>query len=103
MAKGDVYRLPDGGLAIDVQSDVIYGFGTRLVIPLVAPGAINRPLPRLMPLVTVSLYDGSSEQLVLATPLMAAVPVKPLGRPVAALDQEHWGISAAIDMLLTGC
>jgi len=34
MAQFDVYRLADGELALDVQTDLLGSFDNRLVIPL---------------------------------------------------------------------
>ncbi len=97
MARFDVHRDIRGRLLLNVQSDLLPELGTRLVVPLMHPSSLPAPLKRLHPTVR---FDG--EDLVLATHLMAAVPLRALGRPLASLDSQYDTIKAAIDMAFNG-
>lgn len=97
MAKYDVYRLSNGTVVVDCQSDYIGLFDTRLVIPLLPPGEDAAPVARLQPLLRVG-----DDELILTTHLLAAIPKRELGRPVATLDRHSDAIDAALDMLITG-
>lgn len=96
MAQFDVYRLGET-LVVDVQSDFIQAYGTRLVIPLVDPSEDAQKVSRLSPELTV---DGRT--WLLATPLTAAVVRRELGQPVASLRAHEYVIKAALDMLISG-
>ena len=50
MARFDVYRIASG-LAVDVQSDLLYGLDTRMVVPLLPIGDAPLPAGRLNPVV----------------------------------------------------
>lgn len=54
-------------------------------------------MKRLQPVLP---FEGLS--FVMATQLMAAVPVRNLGRPVGSLDDHYDEIKAAIDMIFLG-
>jgi len=45
-------------------------------------------------------FDGAD--LILATHLMAAVPLRSLGRPLESLDNQYDTIKSAIDMAFNG-
>ena len=96
MARFDLH-LRQGRLVVDVQADIIPYMGTRLVVPLYEPDEVPRTMPRLHPVLAV---EGRS--YVLATHLMAAVPVAELGRPFGSLDDHYDRIVAAIDMVFNG-
>ena len=99
VAQFDVFRVGKRqlGLAIDCQSDMVTGFETRLMAPLVQPGTVARPLPRLHPVVKIE-----DEEWVIATHLAAAVPQVELGPKLVSLANERDRIVAAFDVLLTG-
>jgi toxin CcdB len=97
MAQFHVYRLANGALVIDCQSDLVDGFATRLTVPLVPPGNINRPLPRLLPLFSIE-----GVEYVMATPFAAAIPARELGHSIADLSAESYTVTGALDMLLSG-
>ena len=96
MARFDLYRRR-GRLLVDVQADIIPHMGTRLTAPLYELGDVPRSMPRLHPILVV---DGRS--YILATHLMAAVPVVELGRAIGSLDEHYDRIVAAIDMVFNG-
>jgi toxin CcdB len=99
MAQYDVHPNPSGpGYLLDCQSDILAGFSTRLVVPLLPPEfAPNPPGRRLNPHLRVG-----DEDLILMTHFAAAVPSSDLGKAVACLAEEHLVIMNAFDMLLTG-
>jgi toxin CcdB len=96
MARLGCYRNGDGFL-LDVQTNLLMGFGTRLMVPLLPEEIVPPPTRRLHPVFSI---DG--RRYVMATHLMAAVPLRMLGRPVDNLDGHHDMIAAAIDMIFLG-
>jgi toxin CcdB len=86
-----------GRLVVDVQADIIPSVGTRLVIPLYELSEVPRSMPRLHPIIAI---EGRSH--VLATHLIAAVPIPELGSPIGSLDNHYDRIVAAIDMVFNG-
>lgn len=97
MARFDVHRLTDGILVLDIQADLLSDFKTRLVAPLLPAKTTPRSLERLHPIFAIERQD-----YVMATHLIAAVPVRELGPVAASLADRHEAIMAAIDMLVTG-
>jgi toxin CcdB len=97
MARFDVYPLPKGaGYLLDCQADVLSGFDTRFVVPLL-PAAGAERASRLHP-----QFEVRQEAVVMVTQLAAAVPLRDLGKPIGSLAGEHGAIMNALDMLLTG-
>jgi toxin CcdB len=82
---------------LDVQSDLIGAMGTRVVVPLISPDLAVVAATRLMPTVSVE-----GRPWVLDTPLLAGIPYKALGKPVADLSSERAAIMAALDLLISG-
>ncbi len=97
MARFDVHRLADGMLVLDIQADLLSDFKTRVVAPLLLAKTTPRSLERLHPIFEIDRQD-----YVMATHLIAAVPVRELGPVAASLADRHETIMAAIDMLATG-
>jgi toxin CcdB len=100
MAGFDLHRLAaahGGGLVVDVQSDLLDPFSTRVVVPLVAREAAPDAPRRLNPVIAV--HD---TPLILATHLLAALPRAALGPPVGSLAHERDRIRDALDMLFLG-
>ncbi|MFM9978795.1 MAG: CcdB family protein [Sphingomonadaceae bacterium] len=97
MARFDVFRgVDEPGYLLDCQADILSGYGTRVVVPLLALD--ERPkLARLNPVFAID--DGT---FVMMTQIIFAIPEQELGRPVASLREEQDRIMAALDMLLTG-
>jgi hypothetical protein len=96
MAQFDVY-LVDGGLLLDVQTDLLGMFPGRLLCPLRKPSSELIAHPRLNPTVLVL---GEPHQVIIQH--MAAVRLKVLGRPVDNLDQFYDQIKASYDMAFNG-
>jgi toxin CcdB len=97
MPEFALHALRDGGLVVDVQSDLLEPFSTRVVIPLVALEQAPQAPRRLNPVIEVS-----GAPLILATHLLAALPRATLGLPVGSLAHERDRIRAALDMLFLG-
>lgn len=101
MARFDVYANPGvhartTPYLLDVQSDLLDGLDSRMVIPLRCLEHFPKiPLPaRLIPVLQI---EGKS--YLLETPKMAAVPRKILKTPITSLAAEHIHITAALDFL----
>lgn len=98
MARYDVFRDPGGrGLLLDVQSDLLEGLNTRVVVPLMPQGSAPKPARRLNP---VFEFEGNPH--VMVTQFMSAVPLSILKTPVANLGAQFSEITRAIDMLTQG-
>lgn len=98
MARFDVFKNEKGaGYLLDVQSDLLEGLNTRVVVPLLLRSEAPKPAQYLNPLFTI---DG--EVVVMATQFMAAVPVGELKTVVGRLEKRQQEISSALDMLFLG-
>lgn len=96
MAQNKVYRLPNGRLVLDLQSDLVTT-PTRLVAPLIPLAESGPPLPNLEP---IFLFDAT--EYLMDTSLMAAVPDTTLARPVGDFSEHDYTIRRAVDFLFTG-
>ncbi|RDE04846.1 CcdB family protein [Sphingomonas aracearum] len=97
MAKFDVYRTPDGWLALDCQADTLNFLTTRLAVPLVPKGDAPQPVDRLNPMFVV---DG--EAVMMVTQFAAALPNTELRHLVTSLATHEYEIGSALDMLISG-
>lgn len=97
MAQLDVYLTDFGDHLVDVQSNLFDHFDTRIVVPLLDLTVASKPISRLNP-----IFDVGGRSLVLYPQLALAVPVADLGQPIGSLEQHHFTIMSALDMLLTG-
>ena len=104
MARFDVYPNlgSHGGTTpylLDVQSDLLDGLDSRMVIPLRSlEHFANVKLPtRLTP-----VFQIDNKDYLLETPKMAAVPVRLLRRAVASLADQSDQITNALDFLFHG-
>lgn len=104
MARFDVHANPGSHATttpylLDVQSDLLDGLDTRMVIPLRSLKAFPKVKlsNRLTPVLTVQ-----GEEFLLETPKMAAVPHRVLKKPVISLASEQAQITAAVDFLFQG-
>ena len=104
MSRFDVYPNPGQHATttpylLDVQSDLLDGLDTCLVIPLRSLAhfpKVNLP-ERLIPVLTI---DGSD--FLLETPKMGAVPRSILKSSVTSLEKEQIRITGALDFLFQG-
>lgn len=91
-------QRPRGALLLDVQSDLIEGLGSRVVVPLVlAEKRRIKPARILMPEFTI---DG--KRYLMLTPQLAGIAAAELGEQVASLKDHRDAIIKALDMLITG-
>lgn len=104
MARFDVYANPGSHATttpylLDVQSDLLDGLDTRMVVPLRSLHAFPKVKlsTRLTPVLTIR-----GEELLMETPKMGAVPQRVLKTPVTSLASEQAPISAALDFLFQG-
>ncbi|OLP52688.1 hypothetical protein BJF92_14870 [Rhizobium rhizosphaerae] len=98
MARFDVYQMKaDGALVVDVQSSLLDGLDTRVVVPLLPLGALAYPIARLNPMITV---DGTS--YLMATQFIGTVPERAVSATIANLKQRGDDITAALDFLFQG-
>ena len=95
MARFDVYRLRDGGLAIDCQAAFLEDIGTRFVVPLMPPGEGPPPNPRLNP-----RFEVDGEPVVMVPQFATAVRTRELVGRITSLDHEHIRVVGAIDVLI---
>lgn len=98
MARFDIFQNEGGaGYLVDVQSDLLVGLNTRVVVPLLPQSSALSPADRLNP-----LFQVEGETVVMATQFMAAVPETELRTGVGSLAEEQQQISVALDMLFLG-
>lgn len=104
MARFDVYANPGSHsnttpYLLDVQSDLLDGLGSRMVIPLRSLEHYAKvKLPtRLTPVLQVNGKD-----YLLETPKMGAVPKRILQTSLASLADDQDQITGALDFLFQG-
>lgn len=97
MAQFRAYRLPDGGLVLDLQSDLL-DTPSRVAAPLVPEDSGPPPLSRLEPVLEIE-----GRRFALHTGEMAAIPAALVsGLPAADLRAEDYAIRRALDMVFSG-
>jgi toxin CcdB len=103
MAQFDIYAIPNRSpgepvrYLLDLQAEIIEELPTRVVAPLVAPESLGPPMRNLNPTVFVH-----GEPYILLTHLLAAIPAKTLGRPVASAKTQRDEVVRSVDFLFTG-
>ncbi|HIJ96735.1 MAG TPA: CcdB family protein [Desulfuromonadales bacterium] len=103
MAQFDVYENPNltsrktTPYLLDVQTDLLGNLATRVVVPLVASGAMTTPGKHLNP-----TFDVGKNKVIMSTAEIAGVSVKSIGKQVCSLKQYRNKIVAALDFLITG-
>lgn len=98
MARFDIFENKDGaGYLLDVQSDLLSGLNTRVVVPLLPKSSAPSPAQRLNP-----VFNIEGQEVVMATQYMAAVPEGELRFGAGSLAGQQVEISAALDMLFLG-
>ncbi len=97
IAQFHVFRLSDGQLVLDLQSDHI-NTGTREVAPLVPVSNGLRSLTVLEP-----VFEIAGQPLALHTAEMAAIPAGLVAlKPVADLTGDDYILRRALDMVFSG-
>jgi toxin CcdB len=99
MARYDVFAANrvEGGYLLDVQSDLLDHFKTRVVIPLLPVAMAPPTMRKLHP-----VFEINGRKLVMATHLIATVSTTELGESRLNLTRHHDEIVAALDMLFQG-
>ena len=98
MARHNVYPAPDGrGYLLDVQTDLLDGLNTRVVVPLLPLGLAPEPARILNPVVEIG-----GERHAMVTQFLSAVPAAMLKAPVGSLGARADEITRAIDMVFQG-
>ncbi|OYY69899.1 MAG: hypothetical protein B7Y00_08215 [Sphingomonadales bacterium 17-56-6] len=97
MARFDVYKSGNArGLLLDIQSDLLDEFGSRVVVPLL-PAEDMQSVSRLHPVFLIN-----DVQYIMSTHLIFAIPIDRLGAKIGSLAQEDLVITSAVDKLLSG-
>ena len=104
MARFDVYKNPGKHAGttpylLDVQSDLLDGLDSRIVVPLRDVAHFpNVKFPiRLTPVLTIN-----GQEFLLETPKMGAVPLRILKSPITSLVDMRIQIMGALDFLFQG-
>lgn len=98
MARYDIYPNPSGqGHLLDVQTDLLSGLNTRIVVPLLPVSIAPEPAKRLNP-----VFQIGGAPYVMVTQFLSAVPQTMLKAATGSLAQEAQSVTAAIDMLTHG-
>ncbi|TRC92388.1 plasmid maintenance protein CcdB [Mesorhizobium sp. WSM4303] len=98
MPRYDVFAgRTEGNYVLDVQSDLLDNFKTRIVVPLLPVASVPPPMRKLHP-----IFEINGRKLVMATHLIATVPASELGESRLNLTKHHDDIVAALDMLFQG-
>lgn len=104
MAQWDVYANPSPRsrdelpYLIDVQSDLLGGLGTRLVVPLSRQPQVPAGPPRRM----TPLFDIGPETLRLVPQEAGAIEATVLRRPLVSLRADARRIIDALDAVVSG-
>ena len=97
MARFDVYKSGNArGLLLDIQSDLLDEFGSRVVVPLL-PAEDMQSVSRLHPVFVIN-----DERYIMSTHLIFAIPVDRLGAKIGSLAQEDLVITSAVEKQLSG-
>lgn len=96
MAQFDVFRLKNGRLVVDLQTDLIGIDASRIVAPLREVGRYAA-FPGLTPQVQV---EGMA--WIVRVQELAAVPGAELQTPVASLASQRDALKRALDILIDG-
>ncbi len=98
MAKFDVFKHSDGQrYLLEVQSDLLDHFDTRVIVPLLQLERAPIPSKRLNPIFIVE-----GKELSMVTQFITSVPKTMLKTPVANLKDEFSQITQALDMVFQG-
>lgn len=98
MARFDIFDNEGGaGYLLDVQSDLLSGLNTRVVVPLLPKSTAPTPAQRLNPVFSIE-----GQELVMANQYMAVVPEGELRSGVGNLAEQRDEISTALDILFLG-
>jgi toxin CcdB len=99
MARYDLHPDPDrsGCYLLDVQTDLLTGLNTRVVVPVMLPDVAPRPARRLNP-----AFQIGGTTYVMVTQFISAIPDADLRPRVSSLQGDADAIKSALDMLTDG-
>lgn len=97
MATFDIHRAGDGYL-LNVQTDLLDGLNTVLVVPLMPIERAPLPMGRLNP-----VFELAGKRYSMVTQYMASTPIRQLGPLSGNLKFSHYDkIKSALDMIFLG-
>ena len=96
MAQYEVFQLGTDRV-VDVQTDLMSGLQTRVVVPLSPVDSYIVSRARLTPTLR---FEG--ESWIMVTPLLSVVPEGVLSTPVGSVADHSDDITAALDMVFHG-
>jgi toxin CcdB len=82
---------------VDVQSDLLDGLASRVVVPLVLADRAGKVITRLNPVFSIK-----GNRVVFLAPDLSAVSERTLGSKVGSLAAHRQEILDSLDFLLTG-
>lgn len=98
MPRFDVFQNQAGsGYLLVVQSDLLSGLNTRVVVPMLPRSSAPSPAQRLN-----TIFEVEGQEVLMATQFMAAVPEGELTVGAGSLAERQHEISSALDMLFWG-
>jgi toxin CcdB len=99
LARFDVYVDPlnSNQYLLDVQSNLLSGMETRVVVPLVSAELFSVSAQRLNPVFTIQ-----QTEFVMVTQFLSGVRIELLKSPITNLIDYADSITAALDMLFQG-
>ena len=98
MNRYDVYKNKFGtGYILDVQTDLLSGLNTRVVVPLISISDSPRLAKYLNP-----TFEVKGEKVAMMTQFIAAIPESELSNQIDNLSEFHHEISSALDMIFSG-
>ena len=101
MAQFDFHEYagpsPFTAYLLDVQSDLLQGLASRVVVPLIPLDKFGLPMKKLNPVFAIN-----GTEHVMATSELAGIPVRTLGRRAGNLGTYSHEIKGAIDFLQDG-
>ena len=80
-----------------MQSPLISGLNTRIVVPLMPEADAPKPAKRLNP-----VFEIGDARYVMVTQFLAAIPAAELRRRIGSLEHARDDITNALDMIFIG-
>lgn len=97
MGRYDVYAAGGEGWLLDVQTDLLRGLNSRVVVPLMPLDIAPIPARNLNP-----LFEIGGVTVSMVTQYLSSVPESALETRVANFDAHHDKITRALDMIFFG-
>ena len=99
MAQYDLHPDPDrgGNYLLDVQTDLLTGLNTRIVVPLMPPETAPMPARRLNP-----AFHIGGQPYVMVTQFLSSIREAVLPPAIGNLKADAEAITGALDMLTHG-